>query len=67
MDVRSDTPTDVADTPTEVADSSPSPLVQAPSVDPTLALQHQLEMCQLSLSATLQRTLVEAQSHMREM
>eukprot|EP00975_Prorocentrum_lima_P059490 12472149-Prorocentrum_lima.AAC.1 len=60
MDVRSDTPTEVAATPTEVADSSPSPLVQASSVDPPvspIALQQQLEMCQLSLNAALQRTL----------
>eukprot|EP00975_Prorocentrum_lima_P035050 7365780-Prorocentrum_lima.AAC.1 len=32
VDIRSDTPT-------EVADSSPSPIVQAQSVDPAIALQ----------------------------
>eukprot|EP00975_Prorocentrum_lima_P047090 9845769-Prorocentrum_lima.AAC.1 len=67
MDVRSDTPTEVAASPTEVADSSSTPVGPPAPTDPAAALQQQLERCQDSLTASLQRTLAEAEAHMQTM
>eukprot|EP00975_Prorocentrum_lima_P044504 9326936-Prorocentrum_lima.AAC.1 len=43
MDVRSDTPTEVAAFPTEVVDSSSTPVGPPAPTDPAAALQQQLE------------------------
>eukprot|EP00975_Prorocentrum_lima_P044728 9369739-Prorocentrum_lima.AAC.1 len=59
MEVRSDTPT-------EVADSSPPPFSHGPAADPATALQQQLHECHLSLATALQRTMADAQAHMRD-
>eukprot|EP00975_Prorocentrum_lima_P043684 9164851-Prorocentrum_lima.AAC.1 len=53
-----------------MVDSPPLPLGPASSTEPhaaTVALQQQLELCQLSLNATLQQTLAEAQTHLQQM